>query len=156
MTNSRKCGISVDIGTTNITIQISRLDNPEPLEELIIRNPQRDYGEEIISRIDFARKPENASKLTSLVRESVDGGVVKILKKSGYEPDSVDSVVVVGNTVMHHLFFGLSTASLLIHPTTQNTRTQSPSRLLMLVFISTRRLTAIHHPSLSRSLVQMP
>ena len=68
MVGSERCGISVDIGTTNITLHLTNLEDTKLLREIIIRNPQREYGEEIISRIDFARTPENASILTNLVR----------------------------------------------------------------------------------------
>jgi uncharacterized 2Fe-2S/4Fe-4S cluster protein (DUF4445 family) len=114
--DSERYGISIDIGTTNITFHLINLENPKLLRELIIRNPQREYGEEIISRIDFARTPQNASLLTSLVRESINNGISNILQESKCERDLIDSVVVVGNTVMHHLFFGLSTNSLLKPP----------------------------------------
>jgi uncharacterized 2Fe-2S/4Fe-4S cluster protein (DUF4445 family) len=116
MVDSGRYGISVDIGTTNITIHLTSLDDAELLKEITLRNPQREYGEEIISRIDFARKPENASILTSLVRQSVNDGISHIFQESKCERKAVDSVVVVGNTVMHHLFFGLSTVSLLKPP----------------------------------------
>ncbi|OLS24059.1 MAG: hypothetical protein ThorAB25_23760 [Candidatus Thorarchaeota archaeon AB_25] len=116
MVDSGRYGISVDIGTTNITIHLSTLEDDHLLNELTIPNPQREYGEEIISRIDFARKPENASILTNNVRESVNDGITRILQESECERGLVDSIIVVGNTVMHHLFFGLSTDSLLIPP----------------------------------------
>lgn len=116
MSDSRRYGLSVDIGTTNIIIHLTNLEDMELLNEITIRNPQREYGEEIISRIDFARKPENASILTSLVRQSVNDGISRILQDSDCERGSVDSVAIVGNTVMHHLFFGLSTDSLLKPP----------------------------------------
>jgi len=116
MVASEKYGVSVDIGTTNITIHLSRLVDNKLINELTITNPQRDYGEEIISRIDFARKPENASLLTRIVRAQVGDGISRILQHAKCSPRLVDSVVVVGNTVMHHLYFGLSTNSLLKPP----------------------------------------
>jgi uncharacterized 2Fe-2S/4Fe-4S cluster protein (DUF4445 family) len=114
--DSGKNGISVDIGTTNITIHLTNLEGAELLSETTIRNPQREYGEEIISRIDFARNPDNALILTDLVRQSINDGISSILQESGCDRQAVDSVVVVGNTVMHHLFFGLPTDSLLKPP----------------------------------------
>ena len=112
----KRFGISIDIGTTNITFHLTNLANERVLKEVIIRNPQREYGEEVISRIDFARTPENALVLTDLVRQSVNGGISQLLQETECERAEVDSVVVVGNTVMHHLFFGLSTNSLLVPP----------------------------------------
>ncbi len=109
-------GISVDIGTTNITFHLTNLEDGTLLKETSIRNPQREYGEEIISRIDFARKPENADILTRLIRESVNGGISDILQETDCDRNLIDSIVVVGNTVMHHLFYGLSTKSFRIPP----------------------------------------
>ncbi|MFX1560690.1 MAG: ASKHA domain-containing protein [Promethearchaeota archaeon] len=116
MGDSERYGISVDIGTTNITFHLYNLSADLLVKETTVTNPQREYGEEIISRIDFARKPENASKLTEIVRDCVKNGVENILEESKCNRKGVDSVVVVGNTVMHHLFFGLSTNSLLKPP----------------------------------------
>ncbi|MHA3963771.1 MAG: ASKHA domain-containing protein [Candidatus Thorarchaeota archaeon SMTZ1-45] len=116
MVVSERYGISVDIGTTNITIHLSSLDYDRLLNEVTVTNPQRDYGEDIISRIDFARKLENASLLAEIVRERVNEGISQILQSANCDPKSIDSVVIVGNTVMHHLFFGLSTNSLLKPP----------------------------------------
>ena len=116
MVDSGKYGISIDIGTTNITIHLTNLQDVIVLKEFTVRNPQREYGEEIISRIDFARKPENASILTTIVRQSINDGISNVLQDLGINREDVDSVVVVGNTVMHHLFFGLSTDSLLKPP----------------------------------------
>jgi uncharacterized 2Fe-2S/4Fe-4S cluster protein (DUF4445 family) len=118
MVDSERYGISVDIGTTNITIHLTNLADDRLVNEVIITNPQRKYGEEIISRIDYARKPENAVILTGSVRQSVNDGISRILQESSCDRKKVDSVVVVGNTVMHHLFFGLSTNSLLKPPYT--------------------------------------
>ena len=116
MGDSGRFGISVDIGTTNITLHLFNLSEGLLVKETTLSNPQREYGEEIISRIDFARKTENASILTSLVREKVNMGISEILQDSEKGQEEVESVVVVGNTVMHHLFFGLSTNPLLKPP----------------------------------------
>jgi uncharacterized 2Fe-2S/4Fe-4S cluster protein (DUF4445 family) len=116
MTKSRRCGISVDIGTTNITLHLTNLDSGALIKETTFRNPQSDYGDEIISRIDFARSPDNAKLLTTIVRQSISDGIAKLLQDSIFYEDTIDSVVVVGNTVMHHLYFGLSTSSLLKPP----------------------------------------
>jgi uncharacterized 2Fe-2S/4Fe-4S cluster protein (DUF4445 family) len=116
MVDSGRLGVSVDIGTTNITIHLTNLADASLIKEISVHNPQRPYGEEIISRIDFARKAENASILTGLVRECVNDGITRILKKAKCNKEEIDSIVVVGNTVMHHLFFGLSTESLLKPP----------------------------------------
>lgn len=112
----KKYGISVDIGTTNITLHLTDLVTGALLKEVNFQNPQREYGEEIISRIDFARSPENAEILTRIIRRAISEGLSSLFIDSMCHQDDVDSVIVVGNTVMHYLFFGLSTESLLKPP----------------------------------------
>ncbi len=116
MDNSESLGISIDIGTTNITIHLIDLVSSHILCEAKISNPQRVFGEEIISRMDFARKREKANKLTSSVRQSIAEKIQGILDDTNQHVNSVNSVVIVGNTAMHHLFFDLPTESLLKPP----------------------------------------
>jgi uncharacterized 2Fe-2S/4Fe-4S cluster protein (DUF4445 family) len=111
-----KYGISVDIGTTNITLQLTSLGDGSIREEIKLRNPQREFGEEVISRIDFARKRDDANVMMNLVRKTVNDGITRLTDMANCDRESVNSVVIVGNTVMHHLFFGLSTSTLLKPP----------------------------------------
>jgi len=77
------------------------------------------FGFDIISRISYAiKKEENAKRLTSLIRASVQDGIYAILKHKGLDSDVVKKITVVGNTVMHHLFFGLAVNSLAKTPYT--------------------------------------
>lgn len=116
MEGPRKYGISVDIGTTNITLQLTSLEDGSCRGEIKLRNPQREFGEEVISRIDFARRRDNANVMMSLVRKTVNDGITRIIDVANCDRETVNSVVIVGNTVMHHLFFGLSTSTLLKPP----------------------------------------
>ncbi len=116
MANSESLGISVDIGTTNITLHLINIESSHILRELVIPNPQREFGEEIVSRMDFARDRENALKLTSSVRQTISIAIRKMLDEVNLITSSVVSVVIVGNTTMHHLFFDLRTDSLLRPP----------------------------------------
>ncbi len=116
MANSESLGISVDIGTTNITLHLINIESSLILRELVVPNPQREFGEEIVSRMDFARNRENALKLTSSVRQAISKAIRKMLDDGNWTTSSVESVVIVGNTTMHHLFFDLQTDSLLRPP----------------------------------------
>ncbi|MFW9794152.1 MAG: ASKHA domain-containing protein [Candidatus Thorarchaeota archaeon] len=113
MEYSESLGISVDIGTTNITLHLVDMQSLQVLKEIHITNPQREFGEEIISRMDLAKDHESAQKLTSVVRRSIDNAI-QIL--TGDRIGSVTSITIVGNTAMHHLFFDLPTDSLLKPP----------------------------------------
>jgi len=116
MANSESLGISVDIGTTNITLHLIDIESSNLLSELVVPNPQREFGEEIVSRMDFARNRENALKLTTSVRQTISNAIRKMVSEAKLIAKSVDSVVIVGNTTMHHLFFDLPTDSLMRPP----------------------------------------
>ena len=113
MLTQNKYGIAVDIGTTNITIVLVDLDNTRVLGQLSLRNPQHPYGADIISRIVYATKDSASQKiLVDLVRDAVKMGIKGILHDNKIDSESVSVVSIVGNTVMHHLFFDLPLDSL--------------------------------------------
>jgi len=116
MSDSERHGISVDIGTSNLTLHLIDLQSSEVLSERVISNPQSEYGDEIISRMDAAREPDSSSKITSLVRQAIGVAMISMLVETMQSSDSVESIVIVGNTAMHHLFYGLPTDSLLRPP----------------------------------------
>jgi uncharacterized 2Fe-2S/4Fe-4S cluster protein (DUF4445 family) len=66
--------------------------------------------------MDAARDPEKANTLASLVRGSIANEMISMLVGAMQSSDAVQSIVIVGNTAMHHLFFNLSTDSLLKPP----------------------------------------
>jgi uncharacterized 2Fe-2S/4Fe-4S cluster protein (DUF4445 family) len=110
-------GISVDIGTTHLTIRLVRLIDQHLILEKIIINPQIAFGLDIISRAGYAvKKRENAVTLTTLVRSAVQDEVDALLKQAKISGSSVRQMVIVGNAVMHHLFFDLPLFSLVRAP----------------------------------------
>lgn len=94
-------GIAVDLGTTTIAAQLVDLDSGQVLGVRTSWNPQGHYGADVMSRVSFAM---GDGRLTRMIRDHV-GGLIGELAR-GVE-SSVGEVVLVGNTVMHHLFCGL-------------------------------------------------
>jgi len=110
---TNKYGIATDIGTTNITIHLVDLHDGNILRQTSLRNPQYLYGIDIISRISYATRNSFSQRiLVDLVRDAVKMGINGILEDLDVKPSSVSDVTVVGNTVMHHLFFDLPLDSL--------------------------------------------
>ncbi|MHA1613249.1 MAG: ASKHA domain-containing protein [Candidatus Thorarchaeota archaeon] len=110
-------GIAVDIGTTNITIQLIKLDDHTVQNQILMRNPQGRYGADIISRMRFSTiDPMNQKILVDLIRDEIEKGIKEVLQEGKIKPPLVSDVSIVGNTVMHHLFFDLHLDSLLKPP----------------------------------------
>ncbi len=94
-------GIAIDVGTTTLVAQMVDLATGDLVGVQTALNPQTAFGADIMSRVRFAMtKPD----LTALIREAV-GNMVGLLA-AGRESE-VGEAVLVGNTVMHHLFAGI-------------------------------------------------
>ncbi len=106
-------GVAVDLGTTTIVAQLLDLRTGHVLDVVTALNPQARYGADVISRIEFALKPGNLERLRDLIRHKV-GEMIRSLSGS-HRPD-LRRVVMVGNTVMHHLFCGLDVQPLSYYP----------------------------------------
>ncbi len=110
-------GTAVDIGTTNITIQLIKLDDQTVHNQILMRNPQDRYGVDIISRMRFSTiDPMNQTILVDLIHDAIKKGIKGVLQESKIKPSRISDISIVGNTVMHHLFFDLSLDSLLSPP----------------------------------------
>lgn len=116
---SSSFGLSVDIGTTWITVHVVDILERQVVPEKVLENPQSVAGLDVVTRIKHSLKDRHGSTgLTSMIRESVDEGVQEALSAAKIPTEHVKTVVIVGNTVMHHLFYGLPVDSLLRPPYT--------------------------------------
>ena len=94
-------GIAIDVGTTTLVAQMVELATGDLVGVETALNPQTAFGADIMSRVRFAMtKPD----LTPLIREVVGNMVSRLA--AGRESE-VGEAVLVGNTVMHHLFAGI-------------------------------------------------
>ncbi len=105
-------GIAVDVGTTTLVAQIIDLKEGKVLGAAIATNPQSRYGADIMSRVEYAVK-QDENTLTRLIREKVRELIGQLLSKNNAP---VKKIVLVGNTVMHHLFCGIDLTPLATYP----------------------------------------
>jgi uncharacterized 2Fe-2S/4Fe-4S cluster protein (DUF4445 family) len=94
-------GIAIDLGTTTIAVQMIDLATGNVLSVDTALNPQASYGSDVMSRIHAALQ---GADLTTIVRTALRQMIAKLA--GGREEEMVE-VVLVGNTVMHHLFCSL-------------------------------------------------
>jgi uncharacterized 2Fe-2S/4Fe-4S cluster protein (DUF4445 family) len=106
-------GIAVDVGTTTLVAQMVDLAEARVLAVRTALNPQAVSGADIMSRVAAALAPAGAARLRDAVRAEVGRLVAGVCHDSGRAPQTV---VLVGNTVMHHLFCGLDVAPLAATP----------------------------------------
>jgi len=109
-------GIAVDLGTTTITAQLVDLASGVTLARQWTPNPQRAYGDDVMTRISFARDG-GAAKLKEVVLEALNRLIEKLAGETG-----VSRVCIAGNTVMHHLLLGLPVDQLGLAPYLPHTK----------------------------------
>ncbi len=95
-------GIAIDLGTTTVAAQLIDMATGNVLAVETCLNPQASHGSDVMSRI---KATLSGVDLTALVRSAVEQMIAKLA--CGREQEIVE-VVLVGNTVMHHLFCGLN------------------------------------------------
>jgi len=106
-------GIAIDLGTTTLVGQLLDLSSGQVIHVATARNPQGKYGSDIMSRIEFALGQGNAEILRRLIRDKIRDMISALL--TGHHA-GLSKIIIVGNTVMHHLFCGLDVRSLSFFP----------------------------------------
>ncbi len=103
-------GLALDIGTTTAALYLCDLENGNILLRAAVTNPQLRFGADIISRIAYCRTHpgQGAKTLQKELLSAVNGLIQRMTERLGFSPNHILEAVVVGNTVMHHLFLGLS------------------------------------------------
>ncbi len=101
-------GVAIDVGTTKVACYIVNLTTSETLAADAIANPQRVYGDDVISRLTFeAKSDENWRVLQDSLVQGINRLIELLRAKAGVSSDRIYDAVVVGNTVMHHTFLGI-------------------------------------------------
>ena len=102
-------GFAVDIGTTKVAGYLVDLKNGELLAAVSLPNPQISFGEDLISRIAYwAESEEKGINLQKVVIGCVNKLIEDSCKRFDVSQNEVYDITVVGNTAMHHIFFGIS------------------------------------------------
>jgi uncharacterized 2Fe-2S/4Fe-4S cluster protein (DUF4445 family) len=103
-------GIAIDLGTTTIAAQLLDLATGHVLAAETALNAQARHGADVLSRVEFALRGGEA-ELRGLIRDQIR----ELIGRLG-AGRPLDRIVLVGNTVMHHLFCGLDVTPLATHP----------------------------------------
>ncbi|MEM2943642.1 MAG: ASKHA domain-containing protein [Methanomassiliicoccales archaeon] len=110
-------GIAVDIGTTTVVAYLIDLVDGRELAVESDMNPQIKYGDDVISRITFRlEREEGVEILRNQIVSCINDLINRCATLAGIKRDEIYEVVIVGNTVMHHLFWGLEVQSFAFSP----------------------------------------
>lgn len=130
----RGFGVAIDLGTTTIVAQLLDLRTGHVLAVQTALNAQARHGADIMSRVEFAVLSQGQPVLEKLIREQIGRLISLLLASAGRQTPGravesggiigagvpaeicIESIVVVGNTVMHDLFSGIGVEPLSQYP----------------------------------------
>ncbi len=99
-------GIAIDLGTTTVVGMLINLAGMSFCAQASTLNRQITYGEELVTRLAFAREPGGLEKMQRAAVDSINTVIGQLTTSKGIESMSVQDVCVAGNTVMQYLFSG--------------------------------------------------
>jgi uncharacterized 2Fe-2S/4Fe-4S cluster protein (DUF4445 family) len=114
-TSKRLYGAAVDLGTTTIVVYLWDLVSGMVVGVASNYNRQISCGEDILARVNFARK-NGLTKLQALAVESINTAITSASDTAGIDRDDIYEVVVAGNTVMTHILLGIDPAYMIAEP----------------------------------------
>ncbi len=99
--------VAVDIGTTSNVVYLVDMKSGQVVDTAIEYNRQISCGEDVISRIVYAKREGGLEHLQRLVIQTINGLIEDICERQGIERQSIYRMTVAGNTTMIHLFLAL-------------------------------------------------
>ena len=110
-------GFAVDLGTTSVAGYLCDLETGKLLAADACVNPQRRFGEDVISRISrINEKEEHLDQFQRLAAEGINFLMARCLEQVGAASTDIDELAVCGNTTMEQVFAGLHPNGLGVFP----------------------------------------
>ena len=110
-------GLAYDIGTTTVACYFVDLRSGEQISQASLLNPQTTYGGDVIMRVKYCVE-NGLDGPTGDIRKALNQLAAKCASAVKQKMKNIYLITVVGNTCMHHLFLGISPASLAYAPYT--------------------------------------
>lgn len=112
-TCNQKYGVAIDIGTTTVACYLVDLNKGIQMDVSSIQNPQAAYGADVISRINYTIEYEDGLKILSgKIQKAIDELIYTVAFQANVDTRYIYECVLVGNTTMYHLFWGIHPKSL--------------------------------------------
>ncbi len=100
-------GVAVDIGTTTVVAKLLDMTTGRCLATQAMLNPQTRFGDDVVSRINYAQSEEHLTELHNIIVACVNALIRRLCRRAGAEASSIYEASIVGNTTMNHLLLRL-------------------------------------------------
>jgi uncharacterized 2Fe-2S/4Fe-4S cluster protein (DUF4445 family) len=115
-TAERNFGLALDVGTTTVVGHLVDLNTGATCEAAAKYNSQIYYGADVISRINYARRPGGAETLQRAILHDIDTLIADLVQRSQVGRGEIHCVSAAGNTAMTHILLGLESDLIRVSP----------------------------------------
>ena len=117
MSSSDRYAIAVDLGTTTIAASLVDLQGGGRLAVCGSLNPQREFGADVVSRLEAAlSSPKNLRRQSLLASRELERLFYELAGRAGISVGAVEKIAIAGNPAMTHLLLGLDVRTLAFPP----------------------------------------
>ena len=99
-------GVAIDVGTTTVVLNLADLESGEILGTASFENPQRFGGSDIMHRISYDGG-DFPGELQQVMLSAINFEIGELSRRHGFHRRRIYEVVVVGNSTMRDIFFGI-------------------------------------------------
>ena len=99
-------GLAVDVGTTTVVMNLVDMESGDVLHTASFENPQRFGGSDIMHRISYDGG-EYRGELRQVMLSAINFEIGDMSRRLGFHRRHIYEVVIVGNSTMRDIFFGL-------------------------------------------------
>ena len=99
-------GVAIDVGTTTVVLNLADLESGEILGTTSFENPQRFGGSDIMHRISYDGG-DFPGELQQVMLSAINFEIGELSRRHSFHRRRIYEVVVVGNSTMRDVFFGL-------------------------------------------------
>ena len=106
-------GLAIDVGSTTVAAHLCDLRTGRLLATEAMMNPQVRFGEDLMSRVSYGMmEPDGVSRMHQAIIQALNELTEKAARAAGISAKDILDVVLVGNSVMHHLTLGIDPVEL--------------------------------------------
>mgnify|MGYP005847756595 CR=1 FL=1 len=109
-------GLAIDLGTTTMVGYLYDMITGEMVGQHAILNPQVEVGEDVVTRLTAIAQNNSLEHLSGLAKKGINSIILNICNTNRIDPSLIFEVDIVGNTAMHHIFYGFETYKLAVSP----------------------------------------
>ena len=136
-------GVAIDVGTTTVVVRAVNLESGRTVATASFENPQRFGGTDVMARIQY-----DTDHPGRLLQRTLLSYLTRTLMQLPIDPLTIYEFVVVGNSTMRDLFFGLDVRSIGQKPYWSQTEHEfrASRRASTALQVSSRELRLPSHP----------